>query len=226
MKTQTPFAELSGGRLLLAAFVIALSNFMVVLDTTIANVSVPHITGNLAVSSTQGTWVVTSYAVAEAICVPLTGWLAGRFGTVRVFIFGLIGFTVFSFLCGLATSLEMLVFFRIGQGLCGGPLMPLSQTLLMRIFPQEKHAQAMGLWAMTTVVGPILGPILGGLISDNLSWHWIFFINLPVGIVCVLAAMRLLRVAETETISLRIDTVGLGLLILWIGALQHARLGA
>uniref|UniRef100_UPI000AB4FA23 DHA2 family efflux MFS transporter permease subunit n=1 Tax=Acinetobacter baumannii TaxID=470 RepID=UPI000AB4FA23 len=220
MKTQTPFAELSGGRLLLAAFVIALSNFMVVLDTTIANVSVPHITGNLAVSSTQGTWVVTSYAVAEAICVPLTGWLAGRFGTVRVFIFGLIGFTVFSFLCGLATSLEMLVFFRIGQGLCGGPLMPLSQTLLMRIFPQEKHAQAMGLWAMTTVVGPILGPILGGLISDNLSWHWIFFINLPVGIVCVLAAMRLLRVAETETISLRIDTVGLGLLILWIGALQ------
>ncbi|MGM7373930.1 MFS transporter, partial [Acinetobacter baumannii] len=126
----------------------------------------------------------------------------------------------FSFLCGLATSLEMLVFFRIGQGLCGGPLMPLSQTLLMRIFPQEKHAQAMGLWAMTTVVGPILGPILGGLISDNLSWHWIFFINLPVGIVCVLAAMRLLRVAETETISLRIDTVGLGLLILWIGALQ------
>ncbi|KAA5566117.1 MFS transporter, partial [Pseudomonas aeruginosa] len=112
------------------------------------------------------------------------------------------------------------VFFRIGQGLCGGPLMPLSQTLLMRIFPQEKHAQAMGLWAMTTVVGPILGPILGGLISDNLSWHWIFFINLPVGIVCVLAAMRLLRVAETETISLRIDTVGLGLLILWIGALQ------
>ena len=100
------------------------------------------------------------------------------------------------------------------------PLMPLSQTLLMRIFPQEKHAQAMGLWAMTTVVGPILGPILGGLISDNLSWHWIFFINLPVGIICVLAAMRLLRVAETETISLRIDTVGLGLLILWIGALQ------
>ena len=107
--SRTPFAELSGGRLLLAAFVIALSNFMVVLDTTIANVSVPHITGNLAVSSSQGTWVVTSYAVAEAICVPLTGWLASRFGTVRVFVMGLIGFTVFSFLCGLSTSLEMLV---------------------------------------------------------------------------------------------------------------------
>lgn len=137
MKTQTPFAELSGGRLLLAAFVIALSNFMVVLDTTIANVSVPHITGNLAVSSTQGTWVVTSYAVAEAICVPLTGWLAGRFGTVRVFIFGLIGFTVFSFLCGLATSLEMLVFFRIGQGLVVVHLCHLAKPCLC-VFSSKK----------------------------------------------------------------------------------------
>ena len=220
MKTQTPFAELSGGRLLLAAFVIALSNFMVVLDTTIANVSVPHITGNLAVSSSQGTWVITSYAVAEAICVPLTGWLAGRFGAVRVFVLGLAGFTLFSFLCGLAKSLEVLVFFRIGQGLCGGPLMALSQTLLMRIFPPEKHSQAMGMWAMTTVVGPILGPILGGWISDNLSWNWIFFINIPVGIVCAIAAMRLLSVAETKIEKLRIDAIGLGLLVLWIGALQ------
>ncbi|WP_343597665.1 DHA2 family efflux MFS transporter permease subunit [Acinetobacter sp.] len=216
----TPFAELSGGRLLLAAFVIALSNFMVVLDTTIANVSVPHISGNLAISTSQGTWVITSYAVAEAICVPLTGWLAGRFGTVRVFVMSLIGFTVFSLLCGLSTSLEMLVFCRIGQGLFGGPLMPISQALLMRIFPPEKHAQAMGLWAMTTVVGPILGPILGGWISDNLSWHWIFFINIPVGIICVLAAIRLLSPAETPTQQIKIDSVGLGLLVLWIGALQ------
>ncbi len=156
MKTQTPFAELSGGRLLLAAFVIALSNFMVVLDTTIANVSVPHITGNLAVSSTQGTWVVTSYAVAEAICVPLTGWLAGRFGTVRVFIFGLIGFTVFSFLCGLATSLEMLVFFRIGQEVFVVVHLCHSAKPCLCVFSsKKKHAQAMGLWAMTTVVRPI-----------------------------------------------------------------------
>ncbi|MEB3754714.1 DHA2 family efflux MFS transporter permease subunit [Acinetobacter sp. MD2(2019)] len=215
-----PFAELSGGRLLLAAFVIALSNFMVVLDTTIANVSVTHISGNLAISTSQGTWVITSYAVAEAICVPLTGWLAGRFGTVRVFIMSLIGFTVFSLLCGLSTSLEMLVFCRIGQGLFGGPLMPISQALLMRIFPPEKHAQAMGLWAMTTVVGPILGPILGGWISDNLSWHWIFFINIPVGIICTLAAIRLLKPAETPTQKIKIDSIGLGLLVLWIGALQ------
>jgi len=215
-----PFGDLKGGRLILAAFVLALANFMVVLDMTIANVSVPHITGSLAVSSSQGTWVITSYAVAEAICVPLTGWLAGRFGAVRLFGISLIGFTVFSILCGLSTSLEMLVFCRIGQGLFGGPIMPLSQTLLMRIFPPEKQSQAMGMWAMTTVVGPILGPILGGTISDNLSWHWIFFINIPVGIFCAVAALRLLKPAETLISKIRIDTIGLFLLILWIGALQ------
>ena len=215
-----PFGDLKGGRLILAAFVLALANFMVVLDMTIANVSVPHITGSLAVSSSQGTWVITSYAVAEAICVPLTGWLAGRFGAVRLFIISLIGFTVFSVLCGLSTSLEMLVMCRIGQGLFGGPIMPLSQTLLMRIFPPEKQSQAMGMWAMTTVVGPILGPSLGGSISDNLSWHWIFFINIPVGIFCAVAALRLLKPAETVISKIRIDSIGLFLLIIWIGALQ------
>ncbi len=220
MNNYTPIPNLTGGRLLLAAFVLAFANFMVVLDMTIANVSVPHITGSLAVSASQGTWVITSYAVAEAICVPLTGWLAGRFGTVRIFVVSLFGFTLFSVLCGLSTSLEMLVFCRIGQGLFGGPIMPLSQTLLMRIFPPEKQSQAMGMWAMTTVVGPILGPILGGTISDNWSWHWIFFINIPVGIGCALAAMRLLKPAETEINKLKIDLGGLFLLILWIGALQ------
>jgi len=220
MNNYTPIPNLTGGRLLLAAFVLAFANFMVVLDMTIANVSVPHITGSLAVSASQGTWVITSYAVAEAICVPLTGWLAGRFGAVRIFVISLFGFTLFSVLCGLSTSLEMLVFCRIGQGLFGGPIMPLSQTLLMRIFPPEKQSQAMGMWAMTTVVGPILGPILGGTISDNWSWHWIFFINIPVGIGCALAAMRLLKPAETETNKLKIDLGGLFLLILWIGALQ------
>ena len=220
MNSYVPYGDLKGGRLMLAAFVLALANFMVVLDMTIANVSVPHITGSLAVSSSQGTWVITSYAVAEAICVPLTGWLAGRFGGVRVFTLSLIGFTIFSVLCGLSTSLEMLVFCRIGQGLFGGPIMPLSQMLLMRIFPPEKQSQAMGMWAMTTVVGPILGPILGGTISDNMSWHWIFFINIPVGIACAFAAMRLLKPAETATAKLKIDRGGLILLILWIGALQ------
>ncbi|WP_180644489.1 DHA2 family efflux MFS transporter permease subunit [Acinetobacter bereziniae] len=220
MNTATFQNELKGGRLLLAAFFLALANFMVVLDMTIANVSVPHITGSLAVSSSQGTWVITSYAVAEAICVPLTGWLAGRFGAVRVFTISLIGFTTFSILCGLSNSLAMLVICRIGQGLFGGPIMPLSQTLLMRIFPPEKHSQAMGMWAMTTVVGPILGPILGGTISDNWSWHWIFFINIPVGVICALGVMRLMKTAETPIAKLPIDTIGLTLLIIWIGALQ------
>ena len=220
MKSTVPFDALKGGRLIFAAFVLALANFMVVLDMTIANVSVPHITGSLAVSSSQGTWVITSYAVAEAICVPLTGWLTGRFGAIRVFVISLIGFTTFSVLCGLSTSLEMLIFCRIGQGLFGGPIMPLSQMLLLRIFPPEKQSQAMGMWAMTTVVGPILGPILGGSISDNLSWHWIFFINIPVGIFCAFFAWRLLKPVETAITKLKIDTIGLFLLILWIGALQ------
>ena len=214
------YGDLKGAKLALAAFVLALANFMVVLDMTIANVSVPHITGSLAVSSSQGTWVITSYAVAEAICVPLTGWLAGRFGAVRVFSISLFGFTLFSILCGLSNSLAMLVICRIGQGIFGGPIMPLSQMLLMRIFPPEKQSQAMGMWAMSTVVGPILGPILGGTISDNLSWHWIFFINIPVGLLCAYGAMRLLKSAETPISKLKIDAIGLALLILWIGALQ------
>lgn len=214
------FAPLTGARLLLAGMVLALTNFMVVLDTTIANVSVPHIAGSLAISPTQGTWIITSYAVAEAICVPLTGWLAARFGTVRTFTVGVIGFGVFSVLCGLSNSLAMLIACRIGQGLCGGPLMPLSQTLLMRIFPPHQRAQAMGVWAMTTVVAPILGPILGGTISDSLSWHWIFFINIPVAVACVFGALRLLSRAETRPEKLPVDTIGLALLILWVGALQ------
>jgi MFS transporter, DHA2 family, multidrug resistance protein len=208
------------GTLILACFVLAFTNFMVVLDTTIANVSVAHIAGGLGISSSEGTWVITSYAVAEAICVPLTGWLTRRFGTVRVFALGMAGFGVFSLLCGMAWSLESLVAFRIGQGLCGGPLMPISQTLLLRIFPKEKHAQATGVWAMTTIVAPILGPILGGTISDNWGWHWIFFINIPIAIVCAGSAVVLLRKAETKVEKAPIDTVGLMLLVLWVGALQ------
>ncbi|KAA8735281.1 DHA2 family efflux MFS transporter permease subunit [Acinetobacter qingfengensis] len=220
MKTQIYPTELQGGRLLIAALFLALANFMVVLDMTIANVSLTHISGGLAVSSSQGTWIITSYAVAEAICVPLTGWLAGRFGAVRTFIICLIGFTTFSVLCGLSNSLAMLVICRIGQGFFGGPIMPLSQTLLMRIFPQDQHPKAMAIWSLTTVIGPILGPILGGTISDNWSWHWIFFINLPIGLLCAAGIWHFLRVAETQIAKLQIDVIGLTLLILWIGALQ------
>jgi DHA2 family multidrug resistance protein len=208
------------GMVLLAGLVLALSNFMVVLDITIANVSVPHIAGGLGISPTEGTWVITSYAVAEAICVPLTGWLAKRFGEVKVFVAGMIGFGIFSFLCGMAPSLGALIVFRIGQGLAGGPIMPISQTLLLRLFPKDKHAMAMGIWSMTTITAPIFGPILGGTISDNWGWNWIFFINVPIAIACSVAAVALLRKAESKTERMRVDVVGLGLLVTAVGALQ------
>jgi len=220
MASAPDISPLTGTKLLVAGFVLAATNFMVVLDTTIANVSVPHISGGLGVSTTQGTWVITSYSVAEAICVPLTGWLVRRFGTVRVFLSAIIGFAIFSFLCGLAPTLGTMVAFRIGQGFCGGPLMPLTQTLLLRIFPKEKHGMAMGVWAMTTVTAPILGPILGGTISDNWSYPWIFFINLPIAAICTFGVFTLLRQTETKTEIVPIDGIGLAMMVIWISALQ------
>ncbi|KPF52294.1 MULTISPECIES: DHA2 family efflux MFS transporter permease subunit [unclassified Novosphingobium] len=213
-------APLKGAKLALGGFALALSNFVVLLDITIANVSVPHIAGSLAVSPTQGTWVLTSYAVAEAICVPLTGWLARTFGAVRVFIMALLGFGLFSMLCGMAGSLSLLIAFRVCQGLCGGPIMPMTQTLLLRIFPKDKGGAALGLWAMTVVVAPIAGPICGGFISDNWSWHWLFFINIPLAAFSLIVAWRLVRPYETPTQKSPIDFVGLALLVIWVGSLQ------
>lgn len=206
--------------LLLAGFTLAMANFMAVLDTTIVNVSVPNIAGGLAVSPSQGTWVITSYAVAEAITVPLTGWLAGRFGAVKVFTSAMIGFGIFSALCGLAPTLGALVVFRVLQGLCGGPMIPLSQTLLLRVFPKEKANAAIGLWSMTTVVGPIAGPILGGHLSDNAGWEWIFYINVPFTILFAFLATRILSGSETKILKRPVDVVGLGLLVLWVGSMQ------
>ena len=211
---------LQGGQLLAAGFLLASANFIAVLDTTIANVSVPTIAGNLGATSSQGTYVITSYAVAEAITVPLTGWLAKRFGTVRTFITAMLMFGLCSALCGLAPSLGMLVFFRILQGLAGGPLMPLSQTLLLRIFPADKAPAAIALWSMTTLVAPILGPILGGVICDSASWPYIFYINVPVALICGVLGWQLLKRYESALIPSRIDTIGLVLLVAWVGALQ------
>ena len=215
-----PIVPLQGGQLWLAALLLAAANFVAVLDTTIANVSVPNIAGSLGVSSSQGTYVITSYAVAEAITVPLTGWLAARVGTVRLFAGAMVLFGVFSLLCGMATSLEMLILFRVLQGLAGGPLMPMSQTLLLQIFPKEKAGAAIGLWSMTTLVAPIMGPILGGWLCDEASWPWIFYINVPIAIACGYFGWNLLKRYQSAIVKMRFDAIGLALLVLWVGAFQ------
>jgi MFS transporter, DHA2 family, multidrug resistance protein len=214
------FAPMTGGPLWMVGGLLALSNFLVVLDITITNVSVPNIAGGLAVAPDQGTWVITSYSVAEAIMVPLTGWLSQRFGSVKVYCLSILGFGACSALCGIAPSLGALVLFRVMQGLCGGPMMPLSQTLLRRIFPPEKQATALGLWAMTTVVAPIAGPLLGGELVDTAGWPWIFYINVPIAAVVGVLLWRLLSSRETALERRPVDFVGLALLITWVGAMQ------
>ncbi|WP_421930611.1 DHA2 family efflux MFS transporter permease subunit [Phenylobacterium sp.] len=211
---------LSGAALWGAGILLALANFVAVLDLSIANVSVPNISGALGASTSQGVWIITSYAVAEAITVPLTGWLAARFGPVRTFATALIGFGIASALCGLAPSLGLLVFFRVLQGICGGPLMALSQTLLMQIFPPDKRPAAMGLWAVTTLVAPVCGPILGGYLCDTFGWGSIFLVNVPVAILAGVMVWRTLSRYEGLTRRAPFDGVGLALLVVWIGALQ------
>ena len=211
---------LSGTPLLLGTLSLSLATFMNVLDSSIANVSIPAIAGDLGVSPAQGTWVITSFGVANAISVPLTGWLTQRFGAVRLFVMSVLLFVLTSWLCGFAWSLEALVLFRVLQGLSAGPMIPLSQTLLMSSYPRSRMGMALALWGMTTLVAPVVGPLLGGWITDNVSWPWIFYINVPVGLLAGLLTWTLYRKRETPTRKLPIDTVGLSLLVLWVGALQ------
>ncbi len=217
---QTSHKQLTGMTLWMSGILLALANFAAILDVSIANVSVPNIAGALGVSTSQGTWVITSYAVAEAISVPLTGWLAARFGTVRVFSTALIGFGIASLLCGLSPSLNILVIARILQGFCGGPLMPLSQTLLLTIFPPKLRPAAMSIWAITTLVAPIAGPVLGGTLCDNFGWGSIFLVNVPIAIGAGFLVWRVLFSQETATVKARVDVVGLALLVVWVGSLQ------
>ena len=211
---------LHGPALLLGTLSLSLATFMNVLDSSIANVSIPAIAGDLGVSPAQGTWVITSFAVANAISVPLTGWLTQRFGSVRLFIASILLFVLTSWLCGFAPSLEWLVVFRVAQGLVAGPMIPLSQTLLLSSYPRAKAGVALSLWGVTTLVAPVAGPLLGGWITDNISWPWIFYINLPVGLFSAALTWAIYRKRETPVRKLPIDTVGLSLLVLWIGSMQ------
>jgi DHA2 family multidrug resistance protein len=199
---------------------LALGTFMQVLDSTIANVSIPTISGNLGVAPDQGTWVITLFAMANGVSVPLTGWLMGRYGVVKTFAASVAAFTFASFLCGIAWNLPSLLLFRILQGAVSGPMIPGSQALLISIFAPSRRGLALAIWSMTTLVAPICGPILGGWISDNMSWRWIFFINVPVGILCTIVCYRGLITRETPTFKRSIDTVGFLFLLTWVCTLQ------
>lgn len=214
------YAPMQGGALAITSLALALGTFMQVLDTTIANVSIPTIAGNLGASADQGTWVITSFAVANGISVPLTGWLMQRFGIVRTFIAAVFAFTIASLLCGLAWNLPSLVFFRVLQGAVSGPMVPGSQALMLMLFPPAKKGLALALWSMTTLVAPIMGPVLGGWISDNAAWPWIFYINIPVGLFTAAICWAYLRKRETPTRKLPVDHFGIALLVIWVGALQ------
>ena len=217
---QSHFKPLKGGALAMLTLVLSLATFMLVLDSTIANVAIPIIAGDLGASSSQGTWVITSFGVANAISIPITGWLAKRFGEVRLFLIATLLFVLASWLCGIANSLEMLIVFRVLQGAVAGPIIPLSQSLLLNNYPPEKRGMALAFWSMTIVVAPICGPILGGWISDNIHWGWIFFINVPIGLAVVLISWKILEGRESRISHQPVNTVGLILLALGVGALQ------
>lgn len=213
-------SELKGLSLFLMTVSVSLGIFMNILDISIANVAIPTIAGNLAISSDQGTWIITSFSVSMAIMLPLTGWLAKRFGEVKLYVFSTLLFTLASLMCGLSTSFEILLFFRVVQGVFAGPMIPLSQSLLLANYPEDRQGFATSLWAMVAVAGPVLGPILGGYITDNISWPWIFYINVPVGVCSAFFTWQILKERETEIIKTKIDYVGLILLIVGISCLQ------
>jgi len=219
-EAKAPHGPLTGGTLILGTVAVSLAVFMNVLDTSIANVSIPSISGDLGVAADQGTWVITSFAVANAISVPLTGWLTDRIGQVRLFVGSIILFVISSWLCGLAPTLPFLLAARVLQGAVAGPMIPLSQTLLLASYPRAKAPIALSLWSMTTLTAPVAGPILGGWISDNISWPWIFYVNIPVGIIAAIASWMIFRTRDSEIKKAPIDTFGLSLLVIWVGSMQ------
>lgn len=203
------------------ATAVMFGTFMEVLDTTVVNVSLPHIAGSLSASIDEATWVLTSYLVANAIVLPLTGWLGSYIGRKRLLMAAVIGFTGASFLCGLAPSLPVLVIFRIAQGASGGMLQPLSQAVMLEAFPPQDRGKAMGFWGLGIVVAPMLGPVLGGWLTDTYSWRWVFYINIPVGIASIfMTKLFIFDPPYLRKASARVDYMGIGLLTVGIGALQ------
>src|SRR6195256_2525303 len=205
----------------IVAIAVMFATFMEVLDTTVVNVSLPHIAGSLSATIEESTWALTSYLVANAIILPLTGWLATYFGRKRLLMASVTGFTIASFLCGLAPNLGTLVFFRIVQGATGGAMQPLSQAVLLEAFPPHERGKAMGFWGLGIVVAPILGPVLGGWLTDSYSWRWVFYINIPVGITSIL--MTKLFIFDPPYLrqeNRSVDYWGIGMLAVGIGTLQ------
>lgn len=222
MNTVRP-PPLSGTKLAAATLALGLGSFMNVLDLTIVNVAVPTMAGAFAVTPTQATWIITSYSVAEAIMLPLAGFLAGRFGEVRIFVAATLLFTLASLFCAMSVTFPMLLASRVMQGVFGASMIPLSQTLMTTIFPAHQRGLALGIWAMTTVIAPIAGPLSGGWLTDNATWHWIFLVNLPVGLLVSISVAMLLAgrdVILPEKRLQKFDLAGLLLLIIGIGSLQ------
>ena len=218
--TSVSHAPLEGSARLWGTIALSAATFMNVLDSSIANVSLPAIAGDLGVSPNQGTWVITSFGVANAIALPLTGWLSQRFGQVRLFVASVLLFVLASLLCGLAPNMTTLIVFRALQGFVAGPMIPLSQTLLLASYPRALAGLAMALWAMTTLVAPVMGPLLGGWLTENVNWSWIFYINVPIGLLAAFIVWSIYQKRESAIKKLPIDAIGLGLLVLWVGSLQ------
>lgn len=212
--------QLQGMPLVWVTISLSLAIFMNVLDISIANVSIPYMAGDLGVSPNQGTWVITSFAVCQAIFLPITGWLAMRIGEVKLFLISTLLFTIASILCGLAFNFPMLITARALQGMAAGPMIPLSQSILLAIYPENKKGFATSLWVMVAVVAPVFGPILGGWITYHYSWPWIFYINLPVGIIALFITWFWMKGVESKIINKPIDLIGLILIIIGVGALQ------